>query len=119
VRNGKKILMTHTNVTAVAEKYGIDLQGVDLVIDKVRGGTGPGRELFGITSPDGKITLTRDAFVNEEQLARTLAHERFHLDDIRSGLSVPTARRGIRAWERRAYAHEENWWQEHKHLLEQ
>jgi hypothetical protein len=119
VRNGKKILMTNANVAAVAEKYGIDLHDVNLVIDKARSGAGPGRELYGITTPDGKITLTRDAFVDEEQLARTLAHERFHLEEIRSGLRVPRSPAAIAAWERRAYAHEERWWQEHEHLLDQ
>ena len=38
VRNGKKVLMTSDNVTAVAAKYGLDLSDVNLVIDKVRGG---------------------------------------------------------------------------------
>jgi uncharacterized protein YukE len=118
VRNGKKILMTKANVAATAEKYGIDLQDVRLVIDKGRSGAGPGHELYGITTPDGKITLTRDAFVDEEQLARTLAHERFHLGEIRSGLRVPRMPAAIAEWERRAYAYEEKWWQEHKHLLD-
>jgi uncharacterized protein YukE len=118
VRNGKKILMTRGNVSAVAEKYGIDLSDVNLAIDKGRSGAGPGRELYGITTPDGRITLTRDAFVDEEQLARTLAHERFHLEEIRSGLRVPRRPAAIAEWEKRAYAFEEKWWQEHKHLLD-
>jgi hypothetical protein len=119
VRNRQKILMTMDNVTAVADKYGIDIDGVEVVIDKVRGGSGPGKELYGVTTPDGRIILTRDAFVDEEQLARTLAHERFHLDDIRSGLQVPYNPRMLRAWEKRAYAYEKQWWQEHEHLLDQ
>jgi hypothetical protein len=116
VRNGKKILMNMDNVKAVAAKYGIDVDGVKIVIDKVRGGS-PGRELYGVTTPDGKITLMRDAFVDEEQLARTLAHERFHLEDIRKGLRVPTTRKQLDEWEKRAYAYENQWWEEHKHLL--
>jgi hypothetical protein len=106
-------------VSAVAAKYGIDVGDVKLVIDKVRSGRGPGHELYGITTPDGKITLTRDAFSNEEQLARTLAHERFHLDDIRSGLSVPRHPAGIAMWEDRAYTYENAWWEQHKHLLDE
>ena len=74
--------------------------------------------MYGITKPDGTIVLTRDAFISEEQLARTMAHERFHLEDLRSGLPVPHSPRKIREWERRAYAYEEEWWQEHKHLLD-
>lgn len=49
-------------------------------IDKSRVG------YYGSTSPTETITLTRDAFRNEEQLARTLKHERFHVDHIRSGM---------------------------------
>ncbi|RSM51828.1 hypothetical protein DMB66_41085 [Actinoplanes sp. ATCC 53533] len=118
VRNGKKILMTMENVEAIAAKFGIDVAGVRIIIAKSRSGGGPGRELYGITTPDGRITLTRDAFVDEEQLARTLAHERFHLEEIRSGLPVPYKPRELRAWEERAYAYERQWWQEHQHLLD-
>jgi hypothetical protein len=119
VRNGKKILMTMDNVQAVAAKYGIDLKGVRLKIDKVRGGLGPGKELFGMTGPDGKVTLTRDAFMSEEELARTLAHERFHVDEVRSGLPYPLDDIAREAWEQRAKAFEAQWWGQHKHLLDQ
>ena len=118
VRNGKKILMTMDNVSAIAAKYGVDLADVNLVIDKVRGGLGPGKELYGMTTPDGRVTLTRDAFLSEEQVARTLAHERFHLDEIRSGLRVPRNPAKLKRWEDRARAFDERWWQEHKHLLD-
>lgn len=118
VRNGKKILMTADNVKAIAAKYGIDINDVRIRIDKVRAGSGPGKELFGITTPDGVVTLTRDAFKDEEQLARTLAHERFHVEDIRSGMRVPTTRRELDEWERRAYEYEKQWWEAHKHLLD-
>jgi hypothetical protein len=111
VRNGKKILMTADNVKAIAAKYGIDINDVRIRIDKVRAGSGPGKELFGITTPDGVVTLTRDAFKDEEQLARTLAHERFHVEDIRSGMRVPTTRRELDEWERRAYEYEKQWWE--------
>jgi len=119
LRNGKKILMTEANVAAVAEKYGIDLRGVDVVIDKARSGSGPGRELYGITTTDGRVTLTRDAFADEEQLARTLAHELFHVEEIRTGLTVPRNPRKIAQWERRAEAYEEQWWRDHCRLLEE
>jgi uncharacterized protein YukE len=119
VRNGKKILMTWDNVAAVAAKYGVQVDDLEIIIDKVRSGGGPGRELYGITASDGTVTLTRDAFVNEEQLARTLAHERFHVEEIRSGLQVPYSPRALRAWERRAHAYEHQWWQDHKHILDE
>ncbi len=117
VRNGERILMTRTNVDLVAAKYGVDLKGVNLVIDMLRQGAGPGREIYGITTPDRRVILTRDAFINEEQLARTLAHERFHLEEIRRGLTVPRNKRKLALWEARADAYEEQWWREHRHLL--
>jgi hypothetical protein len=118
VRNGKKILMSRDNVLALAKKYGIDLAGVTFSIDKFRRGGGPGKEFYGATMPDGEIKLARDAFMDEEQLARTLAHERFHLDELRNGLPFPWTEDGRRAYEARAYVYEDRWWQEHKHLLE-
>jgi hypothetical protein len=118
VRNGTKILMTMANVLAVARKYGVGLDDVKIVIDKVRRGRGPGRELYGVTMPDHRIKLARDAFMDEEQLARTLAHERFHLDELRKGLPFPWKDEAREAYETRAYAYEESWWQEHRHLLE-
>jgi uncharacterized protein YukE len=117
VRNGKKILMSRENVLAMARKYGIDMDGVKLSIDKFRQGP-PGKPIFGITLPDGEIKLLRDAFMDEEQLARTLAHERFHLDELRNGLPYPWEDAAREGYEARAYAYEERWWQEHKHLFE-
>ncbi|TDO38032.1 hypothetical protein C8E87_1674 [Paractinoplanes brasiliensis] len=118
VRNGAKILMSRENVLAIAEKYGLDMHGVRFSLDKNRRGSGPGREFYGVTMPDGEIKLARDAFMNEEQLARTLAHERFHLDELRNGHEFPWDEAGRAAYESRAYAYEERWWQAHKHLLE-
>ncbi|MFG1673095.1 WXG100 family type VII secretion target [Micromonospora sp. NPDC049282] len=116
-RNGRKILMNMDNVRAVAAKYGIDIDGVNLTIDKVRVGGGPGKEFYGVTTADGRIILCRDAFRSEEQLARTLAHERFHLDEVRSGMPVPRSRKALDEWEKRAYAYENQWWEQHKHLF--
>jgi hypothetical protein len=42
-----------------------------------------------VTSPDGTLTLTRGAFRNEEQLARTVAHEQFYMGHLRSGMPYP------------------------------
>ena len=95
------------------------MDGVTFTIDKFRRGSGPGREFYGVTMPDGRITLARDSFMNEEQLARTLAHERFHLDELRSGTPFPWDEAGRAAYEIRAYAFEARWWQQHKHLLEE
>ncbi|MFC7532212.1 WXG100 family type VII secretion target [Actinoplanes sp. GCM10030250] len=118
VRNGKKLLMSSENVLAVAGKYGINMEGVRFSVDKLRRGSGPGREFYGVTTPDGEIKLARDAFVDEEQLARTLAHERFHLDELRNGMDFPWNEADRAASEVRAYAYEERWWQSMKHLID-
>jgi hypothetical protein len=110
--------MSRENVLAVAEKYGIDMDGVQFSLDKLRRGSGPGKEFYGVTMPDGQIKLARDAFMDEEQLARTLAHERFHLDELRKGMEFPWDEATRAAYEIRAYKYEERWWQERKHLLE-
>ncbi|GIE76259.1 hypothetical protein Aph02nite_22090 [Actinoplanes philippinensis] len=118
VRNGVRILMTRENVLAVAAKFGIDMKGVRFGLDKIRKGAGPGREFYGVTMPNGDIKLARDAFMSEEQLARTLAHERFHLDELRRGVAFPWKEADRAASEVRAFAYEEQWWQSKKHLLD-
>ena len=85
--------MTDACVCEVAEKYGIDISDLDINIDKSRIG------YFGSTAPDESITLTRDAFSNEEQLARTLAHESFHVGQIQSGMGYPETYDAANAWE--------------------
>ena len=74
---GRRLPMTTEQVEQIAEKYGIDISGVDVRMDKSRIG------FYGSTAPNGKVTLTRSAFLSEEQLARTLAHERYHVEQIR------------------------------------
>ncbi|WP_229072235.1 hypothetical protein [Actinoplanes sp. DH11] len=118
VRNGAKILMSRENVMAVAEKFGIDMRDVRFSLDKIRRGSGPGKEFYGVTLPDGEIKLARDAFLDEQQLARTLAHETFHLHELRSGMTYPWNEADRAAYEIRAYAYEEQWWQTKKHLLD-
>ncbi|WP_157411597.1 WXG100 family type VII secretion target [Actinoplanes rectilineatus] len=118
VRNGVRIIMNEKNVMAVAKKFGIDMRDVRFSLDKIRRGSGEGKEFYGVTMPNGEIKLARDAFISEEQLARTLAHERFHLDELRAGRAFPWKEAARAAAEVRAYAHEERWWQANKHLLD-
>jgi hypothetical protein len=66
--------------------------------------------LYGSSSAGGKITLTRDAFRNEEQLARTLAHETHHVGQLRGGMGYPKDYDSGNAWETAAQAYENGWW---------
>lgn len=102
--SGGKLPMTMACVCAVAKKYGVDLSGVRVGIDKSK------FNIYGSTAPNQRITLYRDAFKNEEQLARTLAHERFHVDQIRSGMGYPKSYDEGNAWERAAQQFEDAWW---------
>ena len=106
-RNGVKILMSAENIRVVADKWGIDLHGVKIVMNKGRDG------LAGITGPDGTVYLTRAAFRSEEELARTLEHERFHVQQVRDGMPYPTVGENTDPWEGPAIAHEERWWENH------
>jgi uncharacterized protein YukE len=90
---------------AVAEKYGIDISGLDISLaDKSQ------RGVCGCTYPDGSIVLYSTGFRSEEDLARTLVHEKFHHDQLALGLPFPQTDEEKIEWEDRAEAHESEWW---------
>jgi hypothetical protein len=93
------------SVRTVAEKYGIDISTLDISLGdvKIRG-------VCGRTNPDGSIVVFPAGFRSEEDLARTLAHEKFHSDEIAAGKTFPTNDGELDTWEDRAYAYEEQWW---------
>jgi hypothetical protein len=68
---------------------------------------------FGVTDNQQRVHLARDAFANEEQLARTLYHERFHVEQLRGGMPYPTNDAEDEVFERAAYAAEDAWWSSH------
>jgi hypothetical protein len=106
-RNGPPMPMTMDSVRNIATRYSVDLKGIRVNINKsVRG-------LCGSTPSATKINLYRDAFHDEEQLARTLAHERFHVEQIKRGAPIPSDEATLSAWEDEAYAHEDEWWANH------
>jgi hypothetical protein len=93
------------SVQAIAAKYGIDVSNLDITLGdkKIRG-------VCGRTRPDGGIVLFPAGFRSEEDLARTLAHEKFHHDELAEGRPFPADDAELGRWEDRAYAHEEEWW---------
>jgi hypothetical protein len=104
---GPRVPMNLETVSAVAAKYGINIEGLRFRIRKDRAG------YEGSTGPNQLVSLTRDAFQSELMLAITLVHERFHVDDLRSGMRYPRDDDEGAAWEDRAYAHEAQWWAAH------
>ncbi len=93
------------SVQSIAAKYGIDVSGLDISL-----GDKSLRGVCGRTWPDGSIVLYPAGFRSEEDLARTLAHEKFHHDELAHGKPFPTDNAELDLWEDRAYAHEEEWW---------
>ncbi len=98
-------LFTSESVHDVAAKYGIDIS--DLTISL---GSKTTRGICGRTLPDGSIVLFPTGFRSEEDLARTLTHERFHHDELAAGKPFPENDAEFDAFEDRAYAHEDQWW---------
>lgn len=97
---------TMASVHQVAAKYRIDISGLTIRLGdaKVRG-------VCGQTRPDRTITLYSPGFRSEEDLARTLVHEKFHHDEIADGRPFPRTEEEFDEWEDRAYAREEQWWE--------
>ncbi|MEU1289733.1 hypothetical protein, partial [Kitasatospora sp. NPDC005856] len=100
-----KMLMNMDVIKATAKKFGVDYSDIKVEIRKTTAGVG------GFTMPDQTVVLARDAFLNEETLARTLFHEKIHVDDLRHGLPFPKSWEAAEPWEDRAYGMEEEWWQ--------
>jgi uncharacterized protein YukE len=102
---GPRQAMTLESVRQIAAKYGIDVSRLKIDINKSVAGR------FGRTRPDGSVELSRNAFQSEEDLARTLEHERFHSEELAGGKPYPKTMEEAEPWEDRAYAHEDDWWQ--------
>jgi hypothetical protein len=102
---GPTQLFDHESVRNIAAKYGIDISDLSISL-----GSKTTRGICGRTLPNGSIFLFPTGFRSEEDLARTLVHERFHHDELASGKSFPTTAEEFDAFEDRAYAHEEQWW---------
>ncbi|MFI9556177.1 RHS repeat-associated core domain-containing protein [Nonomuraea endophytica] len=107
--SGRRLAMTMANVEAVAQKYGIDLKGIKIVFRKdLRS-----ESIHGITTAKREIHLLTSAFKDEVTLAKTLAHERYHVDQLRSGLPYPKTQAEIDKFEEGAWAFERLWWEYH------
>jgi hypothetical protein len=104
---GPRPPMNHGTVQDVASRYGVDISDVKIRLRPHRIG------YEGATLPDQTVHLTRDAFQDEQTLARTLFHERFHVDELRQGLPYPRNDAESAPYEDRAYDAEERWWADH------
>lgn len=94
-------------VNKIAQQAGVGLGGVKVKIN--RDADLIGRGLYGHTSPDGTITLYPDAFGSEEDLVRTIGHERMHVMQLRI-YGETSSLEQEQAWERAAYGSEDQFW---------
>jgi hypothetical protein len=72
-------------VRAIARKYGIDISNNKIEVKPLTQGYG-GDKRYGLTLPNHTIRLYRDAFESEEQLAKTLVHEKYHVAQLQAGM---------------------------------
>lgn len=100
-----RLPMTMAKVQEVADKYGLDISKLTIKINKAMSG------YYGSTAPDMTITLVRDAFNSEKELAITLAHESYHVDQLLAGMPYPRTYNAGSAWEQEAEDFAQRWWQ--------
>lgn len=99
-----RLPMNMGTVNGVASKYRIAIDDLTIRINKSKAG------IRGSTAPNGCITLCRGAFESEGQLAKTLVHERVHVEDLRAGMPYPRGYDAQSAAEVRAETIANDWW---------
>lgn len=104
-------LMTKKHVRGIVAEMGLDPGDVKYKIDRSKEMIGSG--YLGHTSDDGKvITLYPDAFIDREQLVKTIGHENIHLMQVRKNGKV-RAIEELNQREQEAYSSEDKWWDEY------
>jgi hypothetical protein len=82
----------------------VGLDGVKVRIHK----SAPRQGMFGQTTPDGVLHLYPNAFRSEEELVKTLGHERTHVWQVKTHGYPTEAERQV--YEDAAKATEAQWW---------
>lgn len=99
------------HVKSVLKDMGIDYGDAKIKIDRREELLDKG--LFGWTNPNLKeIQLYPDAFLNREQLVKTLGHERVHVEQVRMWGPAKTHEDAL-YYEQGPRFSEEYWWQEY------
>lgn len=108
-----EIPMQKRAVKEIAQKYGIDLSGITIKIQRSEGLLS--LSVYGATDPDniGRIDLFPNAFQDEEQLVRTLVHEKCHVEQLKK-YGKKYTQEHLHEMEQEAYAYEEEWWNSYK-----
>ena len=92
-------------VRQVAARAGVGLDGVEVRIRK----SAPRPGMFGRTDRNGVLHLYPNAFKNEEELVKTLGHERTHVWQVRT-YGYPDDDALARRMEDGAKVTEAQWW---------
>lgn len=106
---GLQISMQKRAVKKIAEKYGIDLSGITIKIQR-------NEKLLALPTTGmtdykniGRIDLLPNAFIDEEQLVRTLIHERCHVLQLQK-YGAKYAQDNLDRMEAQAYRFEDFWY---------
>lgn len=80
-----EIPMQKRSVTQICKKYGIDIDGISFKIQRDESFLQLSVSYFGSADPDniGRIDLFPNAFADEEQLVRTIIHEKTHIEQLK------------------------------------
>lgn len=102
-----EIPMQKRAVEKICRKYGIDISGLTIKIQ--RDESLVGKQFYGMTDYDniGRIDLLPNAFENEEQLVRTIIHERLHVMQLKKH-GKQYCQEHLDEMERQAYYFEEH-----------
>lgn len=99
-----KMPMQIKTVKQIARKYGIDISGIRFKIQRGEEYLHTKLDYFGSTDYDniGRVDLFPKAFADEEQLVRTMIHERLHVLQLRK-YGKEYCRENLNLMERQAY----------------
>jgi hypothetical protein len=101
---GGRLPLDRTLVKRIAAQAGVGLDGVKFRIHR----SAPSQGMFGETTPDGILHLYPNAFRSEEELVKTLGHERIHVWQVKTHGYPARAERKL--YEDAAKATEAQWW---------
>ncbi len=104
-------LMQKKHVMRIIKEMEIDYKNIE--IDIIRDESLIGSGLMGYTFPNGKkVQLYPDAFVDREQLVKTIGHERIHCEQIRLFGEAKNMEEEL-YYEKGPMFSEEYWWNEY------
>ena len=112
-----KIPMQKRKVREIAQKYDVDVSGLTIKIQRSEKLLSLG--LFGSTDYEniGRIDLFPNAFIDEEQLIRTLIHEKCHVNQLKK-YGRKYVQEHLDEMEKEAYSLEESWFINQKKVKE-